>query len=195
MNDFASVFPPPSMPVAQIIKELRHAAPFLGVMKHQINGSLKDTENGVLALMSYMTEMHEIAMRQLKTVKSLVASDEAIDGVSRQEALESVRQDNQALTKILTSALGSMQFHDIMRQRVEHVGASMDELDQHLQNIADQLEYDECEEDLSISLKDRLDSQAGRYVMHSQRVMHHTVTGDALPVIAVSSSSASIELF
>lgn len=85
---------------------------------------------------------------------------------------------HQQLVSLMTQALGHIQFHDVMRQRVEHVRGSLDELNTHLQSIGQSLSNPQSEWQ-GVSIKDRLEKQRQSYVMESQRTTHEEVIGHA----------------
>jgi len=82
-----------------------------------------------------------------------------------------------------------------VRQRVENVQLAMHELNEHFQALADQLIDQPWDPDRMTGLRERLQQQSESYVMDSQRVAHHAVTGgrsaDEVPVAA----APKIELF
>lgn len=114
------------------------------------------------------------------------------------EVIENVRQGHHALVELLTEAMGHVQFHDVMRQRIEHVQMAMSELDEHLQSMADQLQDRPWDPASMTSLKERLDAQVQRYVMQSQIDTHHATTGATTTSHASPAATAArpkIELF
>lgn len=123
-----------------------------------------------------------------------------------EEIIQGVAQGHHNLARLLGDAMGQMQFHDVMRQRVEHVQAAMSELNRHLQGVADQLLDQPWDQAGMTSLKERLDTQAQHYVMHSQHQTHQAVlagtsggghggTTSATPPPEVVDERPRIELF
>lgn len=96
-----------------------------------------------------------------------------------EEIIQGVAQGHTRLSSLLSDAMGQMQFHDVMRQRVEHVQKAMNELNQHLQGVADQLLDQPWDQAGMTSLKERLETQAEHYVMHSQQQTHQAVLAGA----------------
>jgi UDP-N-acetylmuramoylalanine-D-glutamate ligase len=76
----------------------------------------------------------------------------------------------------LADALSQLQGQDVMRQRVEAVQQGLQELQQHLQDMAGLLQGGEHLPALK-PLQLRLQEQATRYVMDSQRSTHARITG------------------
>ena len=111
-----------------------------------------------------------------------------------EEIINNVRHGHDAMVELLTEAMGHVQFHDVMRQRVEHVKAAMTELDQYLQNMADQLLERPWDPRSMGSLKDHLDAQVQRYVMQSQVDTHLAATGAQTPTHSTT-ERPKIELF
>jgi methyl-accepting chemotaxis protein len=107
-----------------------------------------------------------------------------------QSVIANVKSGHEDLTAKLATALGEMQFQDVMRQRVEGVQLSMQELNAHLQGVAEHLSDRAWAPGSTTPLRERLDAQAQNYVMHSQLATHEAAVGktpsakaDALPVI------------
>lgn len=131
----------------------------------------------------------------LADIKGMQARFAAASSTNRmQEVIDDVSQGHQALAGLLTEALGQIQFHDVMRQRVEHVQGAMLELDEHLQEMADQLTDSAWNPEKMTTLRTRLDAQVQRYVMHSQLSTHQSVTGGSVEEAAVE-ERPKIELF
>ena len=110
------------------------------------------------------------------------------------EIIHGVGHGHHAMSQFLTEAMGQMQFHDVLRQRVEHVQAAMTELDQHLQLMTDQLIDHPWEPDTMTTLKDRLAAHIKSYVMQSQIDAHQAATGTA-PSPDSADGRPKIELF
>lgn len=106
--------------------------------------------------------------------------------------IDEVRGGHQSLMQEVSQALGQIQFHDVMRQRTEQVQASMHELNQHLQVMADQMLDSAWDPAEILTLRQRLNQQVENYVMHSQRITHESATGDK---VADGSNRPVIELF
>jgi methyl-accepting chemotaxis protein len=107
-----------------------------------------------------------------------------------QSVIANVKTGHEDLTAKLATALGDMQFQDVMRQRVEGVQLSIQELNAHLQGVADQLTDRVWAPGSTKPLRERLEAQVQNYVMHSQVATHEAAVGktpaakaDALPVI------------
>ena len=116
--------------------------------------------------------------RVLSDIKDMQARfAEAAKNNRMEEVIRNVRQGHDALVELLTEAMGHVQFHDVMRQRIEHVKTAMTDLDQHLQSMADQLLERPWNPGSMGSLQQRLDAQMQRYVMQSQVDTHHAATG------------------
>jgi methyl-accepting chemotaxis protein len=117
----------------------------------------------------------------------------AASALQLQGVIEGVRSGHDDLATRLADALGEMQMQDVMRQRVEAVQGALQELNGHLQGMADQLLDKPWDPDGMTTLKQRLDDQVGRYVMQSQRSTHAAATGQA--PVTVTADEPRIELF
>lgn len=112
-----------------------------------------------------------------------------------QRLLEIVEGDKAAHQRLVTrvsDALGHVQTHDIMRQRIEHVQSALAELQEHLRGLADEVQHKRWSSDAMLSLRQRLDEQMDRYVMQSQREAHGQTLGIAP---TESAERPMIELF
>ena len=92
----------------------------------------------------------------------------------------------------LSNALGHVQLHDVLRQRVALVEDALAELNEHLSDVATQLENGRWESTRLTNLKQMLDIQLERYVMQSQVDTHQQVTGGTT---VNSNIRPNIELF
>jgi methyl-accepting chemotaxis protein len=103
-----------------------------------------------------------------------------------------VKSGHQDIVLRLSDALGQIQFQDVIRQRVEQVQQALEELNDHLQTVADQLVDKPWNQDSIVGLRQRLDEQVASYVMQSQRDTHHGITGKA---VSDEAQMPKIELF
>jgi methyl-accepting chemotaxis protein len=94
-----------------------------------------------------------------------------------EKVIDEVTTSHRSIDERLGEALGAVQGQDVMRQRVEQVQQAMAELNEHLQCVAGQLLERPWDPDAMTLMKDRLQRQSERYVMHSQRATHVAVTG------------------
>jgi methyl-accepting chemotaxis protein len=106
--------------------------------------------------------------------------------------IEGVKTGHNNITTQLSEAMGQIQFQDVIRQRVEHVQKALEELNDHLQNMADQMVDKPWDQQTMVTLRQRLDEQVARYVMKSQIETHQSVTGKNN---APTDERPSIELF
>ena len=88
------------------------------------------------------------------------------------ELVEAIRSGHLKMVAQLTDAAGLMQFHDVLRQRVEQVQSAMEELNGHMQLIADQMHGKVWNPAENLSLRARLEQQVNQYVMASQKALH-----------------------
>lgn len=107
--------------------------------------------------------------------------------------IDDVKLGHVDIVSKLSEALGAIQFHDVMRQRVEPVQSGLLELNGHLQLLADQLLAGPWDQAKNATMQQRLDEQVERYVMQSQVETHRAVTGQAS--VETSQERPKIELF
>ena len=108
------------------------------------------------------------------------------------EVIEGVKQGHQDIVMQLSDAMGQIQFQDVIRQRVGQVQYSLQELDGHLQNMADQLNDKPWDPQTMVTLRQRLEDQVNSYVMKSQLQTHQAATGQK---IDAGNERPNIELF
>jgi methyl-accepting chemotaxis protein len=106
--------------------------------------------------------------------------------------IDGVKDGHQDIVMRLSDALGQIQFQDVIRQRVEQVQKAQEQLNHHLQSMADQLVDKPWDPQTMVSLRQRLDEQLASYVMQSQRDAHHDVIGSAAASV---DARPNIELF
>jgi len=106
--------------------------------------------------------------------------------------IEGVKTGHHEIIMQLSEAMGKIQFQDVIRQRVEQVQGAMNELNDHLQNMADQLVDKPWDPTTMVHLRERLEQQVSNYVMKSQLETHQTVTGKSADS---GQDRPSIELF
>ena len=148
----------------------------------ELNGAIRSSER----------EDNSGSMRQV--LKDIGAMQDRFAFATQKlmEILDGVKRGHEDIVLRLSEALGYIQFHDVMRQRMEPVEDALHELNEHLQSMADQMVDQPWNPDAMVHLKQRLDDQVSRYVMQSQLQTHQDVTGDA---VAEDSSRPKIELF
>jgi len=108
------------------------------------------------------------------------------------EIIEGVKTGHESIVMGLSEALGQIQFQDVIRQRVEQVQKAHEELNEHLQSLADQLVDKPWDPQTMVTLRQRLDDQMASYVMQSQRDTHQDVVGSSA---ASADARPNIELF
>jgi methyl-accepting chemotaxis protein len=106
--------------------------------------------------------------------------------------IEGVKTGHNNIVMQLSDAMGQIQFQDVIRQRVEQVQKALEELNDHLQNMADQLVDKPWDQQTMVTLRQRLDQQVASYVMKSQVETHRDVTGKGASKI---DDRPKIELF
>ncbi len=96
------------------------------------------------------------------------------------DALGSTGAHGQHISGHITRALGAMQFQDIVRQRLQQVGESIERIGLHAGWLAEALQERRSVESVEATLLRRMEES---YVMHAQRQVHGTTTQPAGPAI------------
>jgi len=130
--------------------------------------------------------LSDIADMQERFAQSVAQLD--LDAVIR-----GVRSGHQDIADRLADALGQVQSHDVVRQRVENVQRALDDLTQHLRQTSQQLNSPGAPALDGPPLSQRMQQHAQSYVMGSERLTHREVTGQQHA--ADAGSTPRIELF
>jgi len=93
------------------------------------------------------------------------------------DIVQGVRNGHQGIIDGLSGAMGHLQFHDVLRQRVEQVQQSMHELNGHMQTMADQMVDQPWNAADMLTLRERLANQVSSYVMQGQVEAFSQATG------------------
>lgn len=86
----------------------------------------------------------------------------------------------QRISGHITEALGAMQFQDIVRQRLQHVGVSVERIGLHAGWLAEALQEHRAVESVELALLRPMEKS---YVMHGQRRVHGNAPGEEGPAI------------
>jgi methyl-accepting chemotaxis protein len=108
------------------------------------------------------------------------------------EVIQGVDQNYLASVERLSRALGSIQFYDVMRQRLEHVQAALRQMCDHLLRLSQDCDRPGCEDMFKTTFKEILAGQVEGYRMASQTLTHHAVVGGEANL---DLSRPAIELF
>jgi methyl-accepting chemotaxis protein len=100
----------------------------------------------------------------------------SVEQLQLARVIADIKRGHEGIAERLADALSQLQGQDVMRQRVEAVQQGLQELQQHLQDMAGLLQGGEHLPALK-PLQLRLQEQATRYVMDSQRSTHARITG------------------
>jgi len=92
----------------------------------------------------------------------------------------------------LSQALGHIQFHDVMKQRLEHVQDTLAEVRDHLSHLSEESERPGWDGLFSTTFREILTSQVEGHRMASQSVTHAAVVGGP---VSQDNSRPDIELF
>lgn len=149
-------------------------------------------------------EMHEAesALEQSRTHNQMARLVEGLSemqaefGHNSQMLLEAIGEldaSHAESIKRLSQALGHIQYQDVMRQRLEHVQSSLDEMRLHLVEMANKPYEPDWDGRLDSSFKGILESHLKRYKMESEAAAHRAAIGGEAE--ASSSGRPDIELF
>jgi methyl-accepting chemotaxis protein len=142
--------------------------------------AVEDRNSATGSMRKVINDINEMQERFSTTARGLM------------EVIGGVKKGHDEIVMQLSNAMGKIQFQDVIRQRVGHVQSALEELNGHLQNMADQLTDKPWDPATMVSLRQRLDDQVSSYVMKSQLDTHREVTGQS---VASGSDRPNIELF
>ncbi len=108
------------------------------------------------------------------------------------EVISDVDNGYQNAVNRLSQVLGHMQFHDVMRQRMEQVQGALLEMRDHWQECASNLSDATWNGELKVTLNDILATHVDQYKMAGQTQTHHAMTGGTS---ANDQTRPDIELF
>ena len=117
--------------------------------------------------------------------------EEATDNVKT--VLATVRECSTELSSMFMDTLASVQFQDVTRQQLEHVGAALRRLDSHAELLAERLRaFDNPHADFT-PLAEHLSAMFDQYVMSQQRDNHRRSLKDGST--SQDSDGPKVELF
>ena len=117
--------------------------------------------------------------------------EEATDNVKT--VLATVRECSTELSSMFMDTLASVQFQDVTRQQLEHVGAALRRLDSHAELLAERLRaFDNPHADVT-PLAEHLSAMFDQYVMSQQRDSHRRSLKDGST--SQDSDGPKVELF
>ena len=117
--------------------------------------------------------------------------EEATDNVKT--VLATVRECSTELSSMFMDTLASVQFQDVTRQQLEHVGAALRRLDSHAELLAERLRaFDNPHADFT-PLAEHLSAMFDQYVMSQQRDSHRRSLKDGST--SQDSDGPKVELF
>jgi methyl-accepting chemotaxis protein len=162
-----------------------------------ISSKIKNATEGIdeeLLMATAAEDRHSATGSMRKVISDVDSMQRRFDETAQSliGVIEGVKQGHQDIVMQLSDAMGQIQFQDVIRQRVGHVQTALKELDDHLQNMADQLVEKPWDQQTMVTLRQRLDQQVASYVMKSQVETHQNVTGKGK---APTDDRPKIELF
>lgn len=142
------------------------ALQMIPVLKAQMTGVTQETERAAL----------ELSMQ----LRVLASTDAGVTSSDRSASLSRV--------------VMAMQFQDITRQKLEHVGQALDQLTSHLHALLKGPQYDETKKE--IAALERIEQS---YTMEEERRLHQTAVnsdyGEPVPMGLLDDDADSVMLF
>jgi methyl-accepting chemotaxis protein len=138
-----------------------------------------------------MKEAHA-AMSHLTDDLGAMQNDFSTNSELLLEVISEVEGNYVQTVERLSSALGHIQFQDVMRQRMGHVQEALAEMSEHLLELNTRPETPNSEGMLDRTFKSMLDALLSQYRMASQTATHLAVAGGATETAA---GGSAIELF
>jgi methyl-accepting chemotaxis protein len=108
------------------------------------------------------------------------------------EVISEVEANYSETVERLSTALGHIQFQDVMRQRLGHVEEALVEMSDHLINLSEKPDSPDWDGTIGETFKGMLDAHLDRYRMASQTQTHLAISGSAA---SADHGGPAIELF
>jgi hypothetical protein len=201
-----------------LLDEIVQTGPYLTLLHQQLDGAIKDTEIGVIALIKCINEIHHLSTAQVDRISESMRNVVMLSDILREHSADNkdfvdssamvsrFDEGNQMLLDVisalhggnievidqLSEAFSCLQFQDVLRQRVEQVQSAIHDLDEHFVGLAKYFSDSVRDSHLSPTLKQRMESHLDQYVMNSQRDVYASVTGS---VQSEERDRPKIELF
>jgi methyl-accepting chemotaxis protein len=167
--------------VADEVRKLSsQTAEAAGNIEKKISGATKGVE-AELAVANEAVSNHHASDDLSRIINQLSSMENRFNEGSAvlMNIITSVDTGNKEMLARLSESLGYLQFQDVLRQRVEQVLFAVDELDEHFLTLAQRIGDVEWDGHLQPTLEQRMAGHLNKYVMNSQRDVHHTVTAGA----------------
>jgi methyl-accepting chemotaxis protein len=107
-----------------LTEEIHHASPYLGLMRQQLDGALKDTEVGVIAVIDCLNKVHAVSAGQVDRI-----TESMNNGMMLTEIIREQTAHNKDVISILSSHVGKqMQELSVNLQRIQSLANQVVEL-------------------------------------------------------------------
>jgi methyl-accepting chemotaxis protein len=159
----------------------------------KINATAKSVESELQAAQAAVTEQEaNAAMSHLTTDLDAMQHEFSHNSDMLLDVITEVEGNYGQTVEQLSSALGHIQFQDVMRQRMGHVQEALGDMREHLLELAVLTGDAAWDGHLPKTFKGILDSHLGQYRMASQTETHLAISGGQTPSAA---GGPAIELF
>ena len=182
-----------SVVAAEVRKLAENTAKAASDVSNKISATAKQVESELLSAQSALQEQEErAAINHLTNDLDKMQYDFSHNSELLLEVISEVESNYGETVERLSSALGHIQFQDVMRQRMGHVQEALGDMREHLQELAGLAGDAEWDGVLTRTFKEILESHLGQYRMASQTETHLAVSGGQAQS---TSSGPAIELF
>jgi methyl-accepting chemotaxis protein len=159
----------------------------------KLNATASKVSGKMVEAEKKLEERHGLGeLRKLVTDLTRMQHDFSSSCKLQLEVISGVETGHQESVNHLVSAMGHIQFQDVMRQRLEHVQEALVEMRNHLLRLTQMQDRPGWEGLFKTTFKSLLESHISKYKMASQSVTHHAVAGGAS---GSDHSRPAIELF
>jgi methyl-accepting chemotaxis protein len=165
---------------AVVATEVRKMSDETAAVAAEIASNINAAAEKVAAEMADASPEHQRSTSDLRQLIDDLASMQQQFSSSSQllmGVMHGVESGHHEMVERLSQVLGHIQFHDVMRQRLEQVQGALLEMNEHLQGLTSKLIDPTWDGMIEITFKDRLANHRNHYVMASQAVTHHSVVG------------------
>lgn len=167
-----------------VLPRIKEIPQYTGMLTAQLHSVTEQTEAAAVDIASRLHTIDAVVgelQQSVKSARQAPSESGKRTGLHETEILEQIRAASTRLADLFMETLASVQFQDITRQQLVHVGDGLAHIDTHLRKIARAIEDAETnDKDIVIApLAESFDRLFSDYVMDAQREVHARALGSA----------------
>lgn len=179
---------PPTRPYQRckrdVLPRIKEIPQYTGMLTAQLHSVAEQTEAAAVDIASRLHSIDAVVgelQRWVNTASQAATESSDRTGPHENEILGQIRAAGNRLADLFMDTLASVQFQDVIRQQLAHVGDGLAHIDTHLRKIARAIEDAEANDDdiVIAPLAESFDRLFSDYVMDAQREVHARALGSA----------------